>query len=79
QLDDTLTGDAGNNVLTGNAGNDVLDGGAGADKLVGGTGDDIYYVDNAGDQVVELAGEGNDTVNSSITFSLGGIYVEALT
>ncbi|WP_253907125.1 calcium-binding protein [Herbaspirillum rubrisubalbicans] len=34
-------------------------------------GNDIYYVDNAGDQVVELAGEGSDTVNASISHVLG--------
>ena len=56
----------------------VLDGGAGADTLVGGTGNDTYVVDNAGDVVTEGAGAGTDTVQSSVTFTLGA-NVENLT
>ena len=40
-FDDTLTGDAGNNVLDGGDGNDTIDGGAGDDTLDGGDGNDI--------------------------------------
>ncbi|MEO8022804.1 tandem-95 repeat protein [Polaromonas sp.] len=50
---DVLNGLGGNDTLNGGAGNDVLDGGEGADTLYGGAGDDIYFVDNAGDTVVE--------------------------
>jgi len=64
------TGNSLNNTLTGNGAANSLDGGAGADTMIGGLGDDIYFVDNAGDVVRELANEGIDTVNSSVTYSL---------
>ena len=49
----------GNDTLIGGDGDDDLDGGYGVDSMVGGAGDDWYVVDNSGDQVVELAGEGS--------------------
>jgi Ca2+-binding RTX toxin-like protein len=67
----TLLGGLGNDVLTGLGGDDTLDGGAGTDSMVGGLGNDLYFVDNAGDSVVELAGEGTDTVSASINYTLG--------
>src|SRR5262249_25685868 len=65
------TGNSLNNVLTGNSASNLLTGGAGADTMVGGAGDDTYGVDNVGDVVTEQANEGLDTVQSSVTFTLG--------
>lgn len=76
-LDNLLFGNAGTNTLSGAAGNDSLDGGVGADSLVGGTGNDAYYVDNAGDTVLELTGAGNDTVFSTVSHTLTN-FVERL-
>ncbi|HEX3860243.1 MAG TPA: MJ1477/TM1410 family putative glycoside hydrolase [Stellaceae bacterium] len=75
---DTLNGGAGNDTLNGAAGNDVLNGGAGADTMAGGVGNDTYVVDNAGDVVTEAAAAGTDTVQSSISYTLGA-NVENLT
>jgi len=59
---DTISGGGDDDVLTGGAGNDTLDGGEGEDTMSGGLGDDIYVVDDDGDTVTELTGEGSDTV-----------------
>lgn len=64
-------GNALDDLLMGNSGNNVLDGAGGADRLVGGAGNDTYVVENTGDVVIERPGEGIDTVNSSISYSLG--------
>lgn len=81
------TGNDGANVLTGNnaanhllglAGNDRLDGRGGADSLVGGLGNDTYVVDNAGDTVIENAGEGTDLVLAKVDWTLDA-NIEKLT
>lgn len=71
ELDNVITGNGGANTLQGFEGNDFLDGGSGNDSLVGGTGNDTYVVGSTGDVVTESAGEGVDTIRSSITYTLG--------
>lgn len=67
---DVLDGGSGNDRLQGEAGNDVLNGRAGDDVMAGGTGNDWYYVDSVGDVVVENAGEGRDTIRTTIDLTL---------
>jgi Ca2+-binding RTX toxin-like protein len=65
-----LLGSTAKDILEGGAGNDFLNGLAGADLMIGHQGDDTYTVDTARDVVTELASEGLDTINSSITYTL---------
>jgi alpha-tubulin suppressor-like RCC1 family protein len=64
--DDYLNGGVGNDVLIGGLGNDTLIGGGGDDIMTGGKGDDTYYVNSRYDKVVEIAGEGTDTVHTAL-------------
>ncbi|MFN0191090.1 MAG: calcium-binding protein, partial [Aestuariivirga sp.] len=59
--DDTLLGDNGSNVLNGAEGND---------QMTGRIGNDTYHVDSNFDVTTELAGQGTDTVWSTITHTL---------
>ena len=68
---------ASNKYAHGNDGDDTLNGGIGADTIIGGTGSDIYVVDNASDVVTE-EWDGTDTVQSTLTYTLG-TNVENLT
>jgi trimeric autotransporter adhesin len=85
---DTLNGLAGNDSLNGNAGDDRLDGGTGIDRLVGGMGNDTYVVNTTAvtdpvtgvvtytvDAVVELLGEGSDTVE--VAYTVAGTHTLA--
>ena len=64
------TGNAGSNRLVGNGAANLLDGRAGSDTLLGGEGNDGYRVDDSADRVIELAGQGHDTVFATLSFTL---------
>ncbi|HVQ08001.1 MAG TPA: Ig-like domain-containing protein [Allosphingosinicella sp.] len=77
--DDNLIGTGGDDELNGLGGNDFLDGLAGADIMDGGTGNDIFVVDNEGDVIRELIGEGSDLVFARVSYALtAGAHVEVL-
>jgi Ca2+-binding RTX toxin-like protein len=75
---DIISGFAGNDILKGQEGNDVIDGGVGMDKMYGGLGDDTFYVDHGSDFAVEFAGEGNDTVITTLAKYTLASHVENL-
>ncbi|WP_140637343.1 carbohydrate-binding domain-containing protein [Methylibium rhizosphaerae] len=64
--------------LSGTMGRDLLSGGSAADVLIGRQGDDHYVIDGTADRVVELEGEGSDSVSASVDYTLTG-HVENLT
>jgi Ca2+-binding RTX toxin-like protein len=72
-----VVGTPGNDVLEGTPEADTLDGRGGADTMMGFAGNDTYIVRQPGDEVIEGAGEGTDTIKTSITYTLP-IFVENL-
>ena len=59
------------NLIIGNSQDNIIDGVTGADTMIGGQGNDTYYVDNTADKVIEFKNEGTDTINSTVSYSLG--------
>ena len=66
--DNSLTGGGGKDLLAGGKGDDTLDGGIGADTMSGGADDDIYFVDDIGDKIVDTSG--SDAVASTLSYTL---------
>ena len=64
------TGNAGNDTLVANAGADTLIAGSGLATLVGGSGSDVFVVNNANDSIQLGTTFGNDTLQSSISYTL---------
>ena len=69
-INNRITGNAANNTLNGAAGSDALNGGLGIDTLIGGTGNDTYVIETSSDLITENSGEGTDTVQSSVNYTL---------
>lgn len=66
----TITDDDAHPPIVGTNGNDVIKGAAGADIMIGRAGNDTYTVNSDGDQVIELANQGVDKIESTITYLL---------
>ena len=77
--DDVIFGQEGNDQITGGVGADMIDGGSGVDVLTGGTGNDTYsYASTAevtGDNIVEAASGGTDTIRTTATANLIALTV----
>jgi Ca2+-binding RTX toxin-like protein len=67
---ENLIGSNSIDALYGSAFGNTLDGRGGVDLLAGRAGNDVYIVDNAGDAVLENAGEGTDEVRASVSYAL---------
>jgi Ca2+-binding RTX toxin-like protein len=78
--DNHLIAGLGNDTLNGFGGNDTLDGGADNDVMNGGAGNDTFIVENAGDQVIDGAGQGLlDRILTSVSYGLAsGAEIEEL-
>jgi trimeric autotransporter adhesin len=68
---DSLDGGDDDDDLYGESGDDTLDGGTGNNRLYGGTGNDTYIVRSTAEYIAEYSGEGTDTVESSVNYTLG--------
>jgi Ca2+-binding RTX toxin-like protein len=77
--DDWLDGYTGNDTLDGGDGNDRLDGFTGDDKMVGGKGNDVYFVDSAGDTVIESGNSGIDEIRTELNLKSATAGVENFT
>lgn len=72
--DDTLDSGYGDDVLNGGDGNDYLSGNIGADTMRGGSGNDLYFVEDLDDLVIEDRADsagGVDSVSTEISCTLG--------
>lgn len=74
-LANMIQGGAGDDILNGGDGDDWLVGGDGADVLIGGLGSDVIVLTDRHGVAVEAAGEGTDTVQTTLdTYVLAGNF-----
>jgi Ca2+-binding RTX toxin-like protein len=66
----STTGNSGTDVITANAGKDTLTAGSGIDTLIGGSGADYFLVNNASDVVQVASSSAQDTIQSSVNYTL---------
>ena len=66
----TINGTAAADFLTGSSQDDRINGGGNADLMQGFGGNDWYYVEHAGDRVIEFVGGGSDKVYASTSYAL---------
>lgn len=67
---DLLYGEDGSDKLYGGTGDDRLYGGLGGDRMDGGEGNDWYELNERTDRIVERAGQGEDLVYTSISWTM---------
>ena len=74
-----VTGSFLNDQITGHSGRNVINGLLGVDTMQGGAGNDVYFVDDRNDKVIEAIGGGFDVIKTSTSYTLGaGVSVERL-
>ncbi|ESQ73771.1 calcium-binding protein [Asticcacaulis sp. AC402] len=76
--DSSITGNSIRNIMIGNSGNNQLQSWGGGDHMEGRGGNDTYYLSDVRDEAIEVAGEGNDLIISSVSYDLARTYVERL-
>jgi VCBS repeat-containing protein len=62
--------DGHNEVFNGTGGADLMAGTVYGDTMTGGDGNDVYRVNNIADKVVEAANQGEDTVQTTVNYTL---------